>query len=55
MEQTLDELNIAISKLGSGIGIDGIHPGINKLLPPNMREIITSLLIKVFNLIYPDI
>ena len=47
-------MNFAIKKLGNGVGFDGISPDIIKILPNNMRMVITQLMTKVFKSTYPD-
>ena len=53
-EPDINELNLAILKLGSGTSIDGIDPELIKMLPHNVRRQILLLIQKVFNTSYPE-
>ena len=53
-DPTIDELNDAIQKLGSGVSVDGISPDIFKILPYDMRQLITHLMTAIFNSTYPE-
>ena len=51
---TMNELEIAISKIGNGVSMDGIPPSITKILPYSMKEVILTLLQRVFFYTYPS-
>ena len=53
-EISIEEINRAISKLGTGTSIDGIDPNIIKLLTPNLRETLLLLIKNIFKSNYPD-
>ena len=48
-----DEVNKAIQKLGTGVGIDGISPEIFKILPHKMRNLVLQLMQMIFDRNYP--
>jgi hypothetical protein len=51
---TMDELESAILKIGTGVSLDGLPPDIAKILPKSMKEVILQLLIDVFFNEYPS-
>ena len=51
---TMEDLNHALIRLGSGSGLDGISPTIIKILPNSLLKCILLLMNKVFDGNYPD-
>ena len=51
---TMDELESAILKIGTGVSLDGLPPDVAKILPASMKEVILQLLIEVFFNEYPS-
>ena len=51
---TMEELEKAIARIGSGVSLDGIPPSAVRILPLSMKELILSLIQRVFFGDYPD-
>lgn len=51
---TMDELESAILKIGTGVSLDGLPTDIAKILPTEMKEVILQLVINVFFNDYPS-
>ena len=51
---TMKELDFALQSIGTGVSIDGIPPGIAKVLPQSIKEPILDLMNRVFCGVYPD-
>ncbi len=51
---TMEELNISLREIGTGVSLDGIPPAIANILPCNIREHMLELLNRVFNEQYPE-
>ena len=51
---SMEELDVAIKRIGSGISLDGIPPQAVHILPPSMKELIVILMQKVFFGEYPN-
>ena len=52
-EITINEVEDACANMGTGTSLDGIPPDISKLLPPELKIVITNLFTKVFDDSYP--
>lgn len=51
---SMEELQFALRNIGSGVSIDGIPPGIAKILPESFRMKILDLMNRIFTGSYPD-
>lgn len=51
---TMEELDLALLKIGSGVSLDGIPPNVSKFLPKSIKEVILKLMQDVFYGEYPN-
>ena len=52
--QSMEELNVAIKRIGSGVSLDGLPPKVVQILPTSMKEVIVHLIQRVFFGEYPN-
>ena len=51
---SMDELNVSLMQMGTGVSLDGIPPSISKILPRNIKENMLDLMNRVFHGPYPE-
>ena len=51
---SMEELDVAIKRIGSGVSLDGLPPKVVQILPTSMKEVIVHLMQRVFFGEYPN-